>query len=285
VLPVSVIVPFHNSEEYIGRCVEGLLAQYYSAAAYEILLVDNGSSDASAHIVQQYPTVRLLFEGKQGAYAARNRGCRAARGEIIAFTDADCVPRPDWLQQLTGPLDEPEVRIVLGSHEYARDSAALSMLAAYENEKYAYAFQCGDSGILFGHANNMAVRRSLFSELGPFTEKLRGSDTSYVRLCVDTHGYGSVAYAPQARVRHLEIDGIMMYYRKRFLYAQSRDRYGHVWYARPLNLAQRIAVYRRTVESRGYKPRQAAVLLMLLVPGLACWTAGRVVGAFGRQGG
>jgi glycosyltransferase involved in cell wall biosynthesis len=284
VLPVSVIVPFYNSEAYIRRCVEGLLAQCYPAAAFEILLVDNDSSDTSARIVRQYPSIKLLFEGKQGAYAARNRGCREAKGETIAFTDADCIPRPDWLQKLTEPLAEPEVRIVLGSHEYARDSRALSMLAAYENEKYAYAFQCGDPRILYGHANNMAVRRSLLSELGPFSEKLRGSDTSYIRLCVETHGYGSVVYAPQARVRHLEIDGIKVYYRKRFAYAQSQDRYGHISYAKPLNLAQRMAVYRRTVESLGYNPLQAAVLLMLLVPGMACWTAGRLVGAFGRQG-
>ena len=279
---VSVIIPVYNDRKRLRICLRALENQTYSKSHYEVIVVDNGSDEHIEEVVIGFGQTIFTVENRPGSYAARNKGISIAKGEILAFTDADCVPRPDWLQKLTEPLAEPEVRIVLGSHEYARDSRALSMLAAYENEKYAYAFQCGDSRILFGHANNMAVRRSLLSELGPFAEKLRGSDTSYIRLCVETHGYGSVAYAPQARVRHLEIDGVKMYYRKRFVYAQSQDRYGHTSYAKPLNLAQRITVYRRTVESLGHNPPQAAVLLMLLVPGMACWTAGRLVGALGR---
>src|SRR5262249_3385794 len=97
---ISVIVPFYNAERYIQDCIRGLLAQNFPENAYEIIMVDNNSTDASTSIVKQQPHITLLTEQKQGAYAARNRGLTAARGSVIAFTDPDCVPDPHWLQQI-----------------------------------------------------------------------------------------------------------------------------------------------------------------------------------------
>jgi len=71
---LSVVIPFHGAERWIERCVEGVLSQAYPREAYEVLLVDNNSSDGSAGIVERYPGVTLLHEPAQSAYAARNRG-------------------------------------------------------------------------------------------------------------------------------------------------------------------------------------------------------------------
>jgi hypothetical protein len=91
-IDVSVVVPFYNAERSVEDCIAALRAQTLAPPRYEIIMVDNNSTDGSADLVRKYPDVRLLSEEKQGSYAARNRGVAAARGAIVAFTDADCRP-------------------------------------------------------------------------------------------------------------------------------------------------------------------------------------------------
>jgi glycosyltransferase involved in cell wall biosynthesis len=94
---VSVIVPVWNSPALIRTCLQALLAQSYPADRREILVVDNGSTDGTRDAVREFPEVTLLEEPQPGSYCARNRGLAVAKGEYIAFTDADCIPDKDWL--------------------------------------------------------------------------------------------------------------------------------------------------------------------------------------------
>jgi glycosyltransferase involved in cell wall biosynthesis len=98
-LLISVIIPVWNSGALLRRCLEALARQTLGPDCFEIIVVDNGSSDDSAAIANSFPGVVLLSEPRPGSYAARNRGLARARGDFIAFTDADCVPAPDWLEQ------------------------------------------------------------------------------------------------------------------------------------------------------------------------------------------
>jgi len=104
---ITVIIPFFNAEQYIEKCIQSLLAQSYSQDSYEIIMINNNSTDASSAIVQRYPEITALEEKKQGSYAARNLGILRAKGEIIAFTDSDCVPHVDWLQHIPKPCNLP----------------------------------------------------------------------------------------------------------------------------------------------------------------------------------
>jgi glycosyltransferase involved in cell wall biosynthesis len=97
-----------------GLCIESLLAQTYTKHLTEIIVVDNGSTDTTPSVVARY-SVTLLFEKDVlTSYAARNRGIAHATGEIIAFTDADCVASLDWLVQIIAPLEDQTVGILLG---------------------------------------------------------------------------------------------------------------------------------------------------------------------------
>src|SRR5262245_54544954 len=93
----SVIVPFLNEEEFLPRCVESLLGQDVGASDYELIFVDNGSTDRSADLLAGVDRVTLLTQPSGNVYAARNRGLAAASGEIVVFTDADCEMSPGWL--------------------------------------------------------------------------------------------------------------------------------------------------------------------------------------------
>jgi mycofactocin glycosyltransferase len=113
--PVSVVVPALDAEATIGACVESLLALDYPEDLLELVVVDNGSRDATCRIVAGYGRrVRLLHEPVRGPAAARNAGIHRSKGEVVAFTDSDCVVDPRWLRELVVALAEPEVGIAGG---------------------------------------------------------------------------------------------------------------------------------------------------------------------------
>ena len=281
---ISVIVPFYNSKRYIVECVEGLLLQTYPMENYEVVMVNNNSTDASAEIVKRHLRIKLVSEEKQGAYAARNRGLREAKGEIIAFIDPDCVPSNDWLKEIAAAMDNSDVGVILGSHELARDSLCFSMLSAYENEKNNYAFNSKIKELYYGHTNNMAVRRRLFDEIGTFVERYRGADTIFVRQCVDSYSCEIVRYLPQIRVRHMEIDSLSKLYQKFFIYGRSRRKYKHIAYTRPLTNQERLLVFRRTIQNQGYSRIKSVLLFGLLAVGLVYWSLGSISASWNLKG-
>ncbi len=271
---ISVVVPLFNAERYVGQCIQALLTQDYPTDAYEILMVDNNSTDRSATIVRQHRRIRLLSEREQGAYTARNRALPHAVGSIIAFTDPDCVPDRNWLQTIAAGMADPGVGILVGSHQFAPRSFALSALEAYDNVKKAFVLNGARSELYYGHANNMAVRRSLLDELGPFAERYRGSDTLFIQGCLERYSVDAVRFCGDMKVRHLEIDSVGAYYHKCAIYGASQRRYGQIANVRPLDMGERWTVYRRTVRQRRYSPMQALYLLGLLGVGFVYWALG-----------
>jgi cellulose synthase/poly-beta-1,6-N-acetylglucosamine synthase-like glycosyltransferase len=106
---VSVVIPVYNGSDTIRLCMEAVCHQHYPKERLEVLVVDNNSTDGTPSIVNEYP-VALLFERQlQGPHAATNKALQVAQGEIIAFTDSDCVPAPDWLRLLVAPFEDDQV--------------------------------------------------------------------------------------------------------------------------------------------------------------------------------
>lgn len=102
---VSVVVPALDAAATIGRTLEALSRQQL-AERYEVIVVDDGSGDSTAAIAEAARgPVRVLRQERSGPAAARNRGAAAARGEVVAFTDADCFPEPGWLRAGVEAID------------------------------------------------------------------------------------------------------------------------------------------------------------------------------------
>jgi glycosyltransferase involved in cell wall biosynthesis len=228
----SIVIPVFNAAKYIERCLRALSRQGYPAERYEILVVDNNSIDQSADIVRRnFKRVKLLHETEQGSYAARNRGCREARGEVVAFTDPDCEPRADWLEQIhramLGPtgfkstgFESTRTGVVLGERLFARDAGILGLLAAYESALGAHIFTAPHLDCFYAYTNNMAVRSSILKELHGFRHLKRGADSLFLRSAVAHYGHSVLQYAPQAVVRHLEIAKIGDYLHKKSVYGE-----------------------------------------------------------------
>jgi glycosyltransferase involved in cell wall biosynthesis len=240
-------------------------------------MVDNNSTDMSAEIVKRYSRLKLVSERKQGAYAARNRGIREAQGGIITFTDADCAPAPDWLKEIESAMTDSHVGIVVGGYQSAGNSFFLSMLEDYENEKNNYIFNSDIKELYYGYTRNMAVRKSLFIEMGPFAERARGSDVIFIQRCVDRDSCTVVRYAPQVRVRHMEVENPRRYFQKVFIYGNSSQQYRQIVSARPLTVRERFLVFRRTVQSQRYSRIKSLFLFALLAIGFFYWAMGSMV--------
>lgn len=275
-MDISVVVPFHNEEQHIEECITGLLAQNYSESRFEVIMVDSNSTDSSVEIAKQYPRIKLLSEQRPGPYSARNRGVSAAKGEIIAFTDADCVPSTDWLQQITDAMSSSQVLIVQGNLRFASDSGSLALLADYESEKSAYVFSSQAKELYYGSAGNMGVRRVLFETLGPFQELMRGADVILVHRALEKYSSDAMDYCHTMRVRHLEIASFWDYYCKQLVYGKSYRTYRRVASAAvPLTNTQRIDIFKRTIRKNRYRLARSAYLLLLLASGSAFYEFGR----------
>lgn len=96
---VSVIIPVYNDPERLKICLQALEEQTYHRSSYEIIVVDNGSDESIEPIVAEFTQAEASFEPHPGSYATRNKGLSLARGEVIGFTDSDCIPATDWIEK------------------------------------------------------------------------------------------------------------------------------------------------------------------------------------------
>lgn len=112
---VSVIIPVYNDPVRLKTCLHVLEEQTYPKNRYEVLVVDNGSAESIEPIVAEFKQTRASFEVRPGSFIARNTGITLARGEVLAFTDADCLPDPDWIERgIKRLLNTPNCGIVGG---------------------------------------------------------------------------------------------------------------------------------------------------------------------------
>ncbi|NJR40140.1 MAG: glycosyltransferase [Leptolyngbyaceae cyanobacterium CSU_1_4] len=166
--PVSVVIPIYNGEEDLPELLECLRSQTYPAHLTEYLLVDNGSRDRTLALLQANPQVCALSETQiQSSYAARNTGIRAAKGSIIAFTDADCRPHSAWLTELVQPFSHPAVGIVAGEILALPGHTLLERYADRHetlSQKHTLAHPFGS----YGQTANLAVRQQIFAKVGLF---------------------------------------------------------------------------------------------------------------------
>lgn len=222
---ISVIVPVYNGEAHLASCLEALVSQRGFDLPYEVLCVDNGSTDGSVAVAERFAGVIALEEPVRGAYAARNSALRRARAPLIALTDADCVVAPDWLSSIRQGMRDPAVAVLLGRVDYpAAASLPLRLLGAWENAKTAYVLERCPPAYRFAYANNMAVRRSVFDELGPFAEWPRAADSELVHRLAARRPQLGVAYRPAMRVTHHEFITARARARRLSLYTRTNSR-------------------------------------------------------------
>ena len=198
---ISVIVPHLNQPDALAACLDTLNSQKLERSAFEVIVVDNGSTALPRAVIERYPGTLLLQEAKPGPGPARNRGVQAASGDILAFTDSDCRAHPDWLRCVLDTLDRAQPRTILGGDVqiWHEPNTAMTAIEAYESV-FAYRFKLYIEQHGFSGTGNLAVRKQDFEAIGQFRGIEVAEDIQWGRQALAA-GY-SFRYVPGMIVYH-----------------------------------------------------------------------------------
>lgn len=224
ILPsVSVIIPVRNRPSDIAACLDSLGKVIYPRKKMEVIVVDDASTDETPDVVARFPVRLISIHEHRHAPSCRNVGAEAAKGEILAFIDSDCVADPLWLMELMPAFEFPDVGVAGGLVDSAMDHNALDRYEqvksslrvaswfkrSQRNERFFYVPSC-----------NLLARRELFLKLGGFREDLLvGEDVDF---CWRAEDQGRlIDYRPAGKVLHKHRNRVKDFCFRRFEYGTS----------------------------------------------------------------
>ncbi len=215
---ISVVVCAYNAERTMDACLASLRALRYPD--YEVLVVNDGSTDRTLAISQQYPAVRIFSQENKGLSAARNVGIANATGTIVAFTDSDCVVDPDWLTYLAYKFVQSGFVAVGGPNLPPAENARIPACVA--------AAPGGPTHVLLDDevaehipGCNMAFTKKALEEIEGFDPIYRAAGDD-VDLCwrLQNHGY-PIGFSPAAMVWHFRRNTITAYLKQQMGYGKA----------------------------------------------------------------
>ncbi|MDA2931700.1 glycosyltransferase [Nitrospinae bacterium AH-259-F20] len=216
---MSVIIPALNEEKTIRECLSSLLKMDYPPERREILVVDNGSTDRTAEIVKSFP-VRYIREERRGASSARNKGIEAGKGEILAFTDADCIVSRGWLWELVRAFDEEGVGGVAGEIVAYPPKTPAEWYAARVRHLSPRKYLSRPL-LPFAVFANLAFRRDVFDKIGLLDETiLEGEATDFCTRFFRGTGL-KLEYALKAIVFHRHRATAWEFFRQQWNYGKG----------------------------------------------------------------
>jgi glycosyltransferase involved in cell wall biosynthesis len=212
-MDISIIVPVFNGGRKVRRCIRALKRQE-TERAFEIIVVDDGSTDGSLEGIEGNG-VRVIRQENQGPAVARNLGVENARGEIILFTDADCEPLEDWIEEMVRSLDGSSISGVKGSY-LTRQKGIVPRFVQLEYES-KYRRMKKDRFIDFIDTYSAGFVKRDFLEAGKY-------DTRFPTASVEDQEFSfrmwekgfRMIFCPEAKVYHTHSHSLWNYVKKKF---------------------------------------------------------------------
>lgn len=212
-LRASVVVPAFNAGDTIESCIRALKEQTVCSDCYEVIVVDDGSEDATATIAENVGA-HVIRQARKRPAAARNAGIQAARGEIVCFTDADCTPKDDWLEKILQPFNDQEIVGCKGAYAtHQRSLVARFVQIEYEDK---YDLLRGQRYIDFIDTYSAAYRRDVLLANNGFDESFPYLEDQELSFRLATRGY-RMLFQPSAVVYHHHAADALDYFRKKFI--------------------------------------------------------------------
>ena len=204
---VSVIIPVYNDNERLKLCLAAIGEQTYPADAYEIIVIDNNSEEdveaAIAEFKKTFQPIQVTHEPQPGSYIARNTGLAIAQGEVIAFTDSDCIPQPAWLEKgVESLLSVSNCGLVAGRIDlFFKRPNAPTPVEIFESVELNFNQDKKLENDHYGMTANVFTFKRVLDDVGYFDEQLKsGGDRDWGQQ-VYAAGYQQI-YADEACVLH-----------------------------------------------------------------------------------
>ncbi len=222
-MSASVIIPVFNGEKTIARTLQALQNKDFPPKEFEVIVVNDGSTDNTERVVSQFNWVKFVSQKNSGPAAARNRGAKEAKGEILVFLDADCVPKKNWLSEMMFPFKTPEIAGVQGRYENPLNHWMARFVQLEIEERYERMEK--KEFIDFIGSYSAAYRRDVFLSENGFDEKFRSASGEDPDLSFRLASKGcKMVFAPNAVVAHYHPTSIWKYWKTKFYRAYWRVR-------------------------------------------------------------
>lgn len=197
---VSIIIPTYNDWGRLSLCLKALEGQNYSSDKFEIIVINNNPSDLIPKEFKTPQNCIILTESSPGSYAARNAGIALAKGEILGFTDSDCIPNQDWISNAVNLLTKNKnITRIAGKIELFFKKSGLTPAELYEK---VYAFKQDEiSRQGLSVTGNMFTYKYVFDKVGNFNEQLlSGGDYEWSKRA-ENAGF-KIVYGENVVIKH-----------------------------------------------------------------------------------
>ena len=221
---ISIVIPAYNAADTVEICMAALTRQTTPRERYEVILVDDGSTDRTRELATRHGA-RVIAQPHSGRAAARNRGIDAARGALVLFTDADCEPARDWIEQMVNPLLDPSITGVKGVYRTRQTSLTARFVQIEYEDRYDHAER--SPYIDFVDTYAAAYRRTALVAVGGFEPTLPFDEDQELSFRLAESGH-KLVFNPLAAVYHRHPESWSEY-------AQRKFQIGY-WKTRVLNL-------------------------------------------------
>lgn len=192
---ISVIISTYNRKNLLKKCLRTLFAQTYPEEKFETIVVDDGSTDTTASFIKtlqkQNPNLRYLRQPHGGVIRARNLGIKNARGEIVVFSDDDCLPKKNWLEQIEKAFKKNLLALGVEGKTLTFPAKVTPFTAQIVNTKGGGYQTC-----------NIAYKKRILERVGGFDEMFLFPHCEDLDLALRVAKLGPICFAPKAVVIH-----------------------------------------------------------------------------------
>lgn len=208
----SVIIPCYNSTKYIFDCLSSVVSQKTSFS-YEVIVVDSSEEDITPQIREKFPQVKTIhLEKRAFPGTARNAGVKNSQGEVIIFTDSDCVVAEDWVEKLVR-CQKSGMRVVGGSVCNGTPNNLIGT-SEYIMEMNEFLPKRPRGTLAYLITANISIHREIFKEFGYLEDSIKGSDTLFARKLYLAGE--PIYFDPTIKVFHRNRTRLKQYLRNRF---------------------------------------------------------------------
>jgi cellulose synthase/poly-beta-1,6-N-acetylglucosamine synthase-like glycosyltransferase len=211
---ISIIIPAYNAEKTIAQCIHSLLHQTEPQENYEIIVVNDGSTDRTEELLKSLG-IKYCSQINQGPAAARNKGVALAQGDIILFTDSDCVAERNWIREMTAPFKNPKIAGVKGRYQSTQKGIIPRFVQLEFEERYRLLEKY--NYIDFVDTYSAGFRKEVFLAVGGFDPSFPQANNEDVDLSyrLAQKGY-TMVYNPKAIIYHQHPKTLSNYLRIKF---------------------------------------------------------------------